>query len=224
MAVAPAPAPEPAAPIAEAPPPAPVEQPKVATAAAVITHRVKDYDAWKKGFDENENLRQENGVIAHQVSRGVKDPSLVVVYLATDDKAKLEAFLSDKKLTDAMKQAGVVGKPTIEYVTPVESKTAADPALPAAIVEHEVKDYDAWKTAFDGDTQRRSDAGLVGYTLNRDEKKPNLVVLYVQGQTREQVDAYFADPALKKLMKEAGVKGQPKVTALTGVEWNQYAR
>ena len=96
--------------------------------------------------------------------------------------------------------------------------------MPAAIVEHEVKDYDAWKTAFDGDTQRRSVAGLVGYTLNRDQKKPNVVVMYVQGQTREQVDAYFADPALKEIMKSSGVKGQPKVTALQGVEWNQYAR
>jgi quinol monooxygenase YgiN len=225
VAVAPAPAPEPA-PIAEpTPPPAPVaETPKLANAAAVVSHRVKDYDAWKKAFDEGEPMRKEAGITAHHVSRGVKDPSLVVTYFSADDKAKLETFLADKALAETMKKNGVIGKPTIEHVTPIENKTAADPALPAAIVEHEVKDYDAWKTAFDGDTQRRSDAGLVGYTLNRDQKKPNVVVMYVQGQTREQVDAYFADPALKTIMKDAGVKGQPKVTALQGVEWNQYAR
>ena len=114
VAVAPTPAPEPT-PVAEpTPPPAPVvEQPKLATAAAVVTHRVKDYDAWKKGFDEHATARKEAGVIGHQVSRGVKDPSLVVVYLAADDKAKLEAMFADKALAEAMKKNGVIGKPTI---------------------------------------------------------------------------------------------------------------
>jgi quinol monooxygenase YgiN len=191
-------------------------------AAAIVTIKVKDYDAWKEAFDARQQARQDAGIRAHHINRGAKDPNLVVVHLSADDADKLEAFLNDKATRDAMKASGVKGKPEIAIITPVENRTATDPALPAAIVQHEVKDYDAWKQAFDADATRRTEAGLVGYAVNRDQKKPNMVVVYLQGSTRESVDGFLANPELKKVMKDAGVKGKPKIVALQGVEVGQY--
>ncbi len=197
---------------------------KVPTLAVVITHKVKDFDAWKKGFDEHQAARQEAGIIAHHLNRGVKDPLLVSVYMVATDLDKLKAFLADPALKDAMKAAGVKGKPDIAIVTPVENHTATDPTLPAAMISHEVKDYDAWKLVFDEDATRRTEAGLVGYALHRDQAKPNLVTIYAQGKTSEELDAFIASPELKAKMKSGGVKGKPKTTMLQGVEWKQYTK
>lgn len=217
------PAPAPVAAAEPAPAEPPVET-KLPTLAVVITHKVKDFDAWKKGFDEHQAKRVEAGIVAHHLNRGVTDPSLVVVYLVATDLDKLKAFLADPGLKEAMKAAGVKGKPEIAIVTPVENHTATDATLPAAFITHEVKDYDAWKTVFDEDATRRTEAGLVGYALNRDQAKPNLVVIYTQSKTREALDAFLASPELKAKMKSGGVKGKPKVTLLQGVEWGQYTK
>lgn len=199
-------------------------EPKLPTVAAFVTYKVKDYDAWKKGFDEAQSLRKDAGITAHHLNRGAKDQNTVVVYFAATDLEKLKGFMADPAQKDAMKAAGVKGKPVIQMVTPVENHTATDPTLSAAMVSHEVKDYDAWKTMFDEDAARRTEAGLVGYSLSRDQDKPNLVTFYAQSKTREALDAFLASPELKAKMKTGGVKGKPKITLLQGVEWNEYTK
>jgi len=206
------------------PPPvaaAPVET-KLPTLAVVVSHKVKDFDAWKTAFEGHQAARKDAGIVAHHINRGIVDPNFVVVYLVATDLEKLKTFLADPALKATMKTAGVIGKPALEIVTPVENRTATDATLPAAIVTHDVKDYDAWKTAFDSDSQARTDAGLVGYSLNRGEGKPNHIMLYTQSKTREALETFLASPELKAKMKTAGVKGKPTITLVQGVEWGQY--
>ncbi len=203
---------------------APAPEMPLPSLAVIVTHRVKDFDAWKDGFDAGQAARQEAGILAHQIHRGVKDQNLVVVYLVATDLDKVKTFMAGPALKDTMKNAGVIGKPTIEIVTPVENHTATDATLPALLISHEVKDFDAWKAGFDEDNASRTEAGIVGYAVNRDQAKPNLVMVYAQAKTSDALNAFAASPELKAKMKAGGVKGKPKVTLVQGVEWGQYTK
>jgi hypothetical protein len=45
----------------------------------VVQHKVRDFDAWKLVFDEDESRRREHGAQRHWVYRTVEDPDDVVV-------------------------------------------------------------------------------------------------------------------------------------------------
>ncbi len=194
----------------------------LAVASAVFSHKVKDFDAWKKAFDESQPARQAAGIVAHHVSRGVDDPSLVAVYVVGTDAEKLAAFFKSPELKATMKGAGVKGKPAIHLLTAVENKVATDPMLPAVIVMHTVKDFDAWKLGFDEDAAVRADAGVVGASISRDTEEPNLVVAYLQASAIEPLKALGASKELKAKMKAAGVKGKAEMLYVQGVERVQY--
>jgi heme-degrading monooxygenase HmoA len=73
----------------------------------VVLHRVEDFDAWRRVYEEAGPLRQKSGVLEESVSRMTDDPNHVLVLhrFATSDEA--EAFLSSDELRDAMSRAGV---------------------------------------------------------------------------------------------------------------------
>ena len=48
--------------------------------ATLITHRVADYDAWKKVFDDHLPARKEASCLGHHINRGVDDPNMVYIY------------------------------------------------------------------------------------------------------------------------------------------------
>jgi quinol monooxygenase YgiN len=111
--------------------------------------------------------------------------------------------------------------PAPEASTPAaQTKPAEAPKMPttAAVAVFEVKDYAAWKTAFDASQTERQQAGIVGHGITRDVANPNKIALYTPAGSIEQLKAYFAKPELKKANKAAGVKGQPKVWLMNHVE------
>jgi quinol monooxygenase YgiN/heme-degrading monooxygenase HmoA len=220
---APAPVAEAApAPVEAAPPPAP-PPPALPTTAVVIEHKVKDYDAWKPGFDAHEQARRDMGAKAHGLMRGIKDPNLVSVWVPTDDIAKFEAGVASPEMKKAMKDAGVIGKPKVTYMNTVDMSppTGAQPKF-GVFGEHKVKDYAAWKTAFDSHAQARTDAGIVGYAVMQDPKDPNHVYVWLDADDQAKLEAFIASPELKAKMKEAGVKGAPKMTVVSTVEFKLY--
>lgn len=82
---------------------------------AVITHKVKDFDAWLKVFDEDKTDRAKEGFIDVALDRGIDDPNMVRVVFEFTDMAKAKAAIASKK--PVMEKAGVIGKPSIEYYT-----------------------------------------------------------------------------------------------------------
>ena len=76
-------------------------------ALSVVLHRVDDYDAWRKVYDEAAPLQQAAGVLEESVYRMTDDPNHVLVLhrFATPDEA--EAFLASDELRGAMARAGV---------------------------------------------------------------------------------------------------------------------
>lgn len=196
--------------------PAPAALPSV---AAVVTHEVNDYATWKRAFDEHAGSRKSAGIVGTHINISADNPNVVSVYLAAADIGSLRAFLGSEDLKATMTRAGVKGPPTVSVITPVEDATVRDRALPGVIVVHRVAAYDAWKKAFDGDASARSAAGIIGHAVNRSVDDPNVVVVYLQSNTLDQVRQFTASPKLKETMQKAGVEGAPKLAFVQGAEW-----
>lgn len=75
---------------------------------SIVTHKVKDYSAWKKVYDGVKGVQKEGGVRAHSVLRASDDPNLVTVTHTFDTLAAAQAFFSSNpELKKAMVDAGV---------------------------------------------------------------------------------------------------------------------
>jgi quinol monooxygenase YgiN len=211
------------APAEAAPPPAPPPPPELPKTAVVVEHKVKDYDAWKPAFDADEANRRGMGAKAHGLMRGIKDPNLVTVWVPFEDVAKAEAGLASPEMKKVMKDAGVIGKPKITYMNTVDMSppTGAQTKF-GALIEHKVKDYAAWKTAFDSHAQVRTDAGILSYAVMQNPKDANHLYVWLEADDQAKLEAFLASPDLKAKMKEAGVKGAPKVTVVSTVEFKMY--
>jgi hypothetical protein len=188
-------------------------------AAAVVTHEVADYDAWKRVFDEHASARRRAGILGTHINRGADDPNLVSVYLTAGDFGSIRGFLGADDLKATMLRAGVKGPPTVVLITPVEDMTVKDRPLPGAIVSHRVAAYDAWKQVFDADAGPRAQAGIVGHAVNRSFEDPNLVVVYLQTSTPDQIRSFVGSPRLKETMARAGVEGAPRIAFVQGADW-----
>jgi hypothetical protein len=188
-------------------------------AAAVVTHEVNDYATWKRAFDEHAGARKRAGIVGTHINVSADNPNLVSVYLAAGDLASLRAFLGNDDLKATMMKAGVKGPPTVALITPVEDQTVRDRPVPGAIVIHRVASYDAWKKVFDGGAPARTSAGIIGHAVNRGVDDPNVVVVYLQSTTLDQVRNFTASPDLKETMMKAGVEGAPKIAFVQGAEW-----
>lgn len=90
------------------------------------------------------------------------------------------------------------------------------------IVQHTVRDYEEWKSAFDGHETVRALHGCTGHLLYRDSDKPNDLTILLQFPTRAQAQAFYADPELKEIMDRAGVISAPRLTWVTEAEAAHY--
>jgi len=90
------------------------------------------------------------------------------------------------------------------------------------IVQHKVRDYDAWKLVFDehGDVRRRY--GATGHELYRGIDDPDELTIVNHFPSRDQAAAFVADPSLKEAMERGGVISEPRITWAEHVETVDY--
>jgi len=81
----------------------------------------------------------------------------------------------------------------------------------AAIIIHDVKDYDAWRSAFDANADARKAASLIGESVMRGVDNDKTVAVYVPATELAKTKAFFADKELARAMKASGVQGTPTV-------------
>jgi heme-degrading monooxygenase HmoA len=87
----------------------------------LVDHRVTDFDAWRKVYDEVRGWQHEHGVHFQQVLRHADDGNRVVVTHAFDSREAAEAFVSNPELREAMERGGVdASSVKIEYFDEVE--------------------------------------------------------------------------------------------------------
>jgi quinol monooxygenase YgiN len=92
------------------------------------------------------------------------------------------------------------------------------------IVQHTVRDFDAWKPAFDEHESVRAKYGCLGHTIYRDADKPNDVTMLFRYESRERAEEFMCDPSLREAMERGGVISEPRATWLEEAETASYAQ
>lgn len=59
-------------------------------------------------------------------------------------------------------------------------------------IEHKIKDFDLWKTAFDRDPVNRTEAGVTAHRISRPVDDPQYVVVELDFGQRVQAEALLA--------------------------------
>jgi hypothetical protein len=81
-----------------------------------IHHKVKDYPAWRKAYDEHEKSRISAGLANGKVFRSAEDPNDILILQDVADVAKARAWLGGADLKAAMEKAGVIGSPSFHFM------------------------------------------------------------------------------------------------------------
>ncbi|RLJ59487.1 hypothetical protein BCF46_1636 [Litoreibacter meonggei] len=80
------------------------------------------------------------------------------------------------------------------------------------IVQHQVADFAAWKSVFDGALSTRQSVGETAFEILQNPADPNSVTVIFEWDTLDRARAFAADPALKNGMRAAGVISVPEFT------------
>jgi hypothetical protein len=72
---------------------------------------VKDWDSWKKSFEEHKQTRLDNGLSDRAYGYDADDNHKVILVLAVTDTAKANAFWDSDLLKQRRAESGVVGQP-----------------------------------------------------------------------------------------------------------------
>jgi len=194
----------------------------IAPVAILVSHRVADFDAWKKAFDDDMPARKEASCLGHHINRGADDPGWVYVYCPATDVDKVKAFIHSPEVAEVMKNAGVEGPPTITFMTPKSADFIPDQKLPGIIVTHAVESYDRWRAAYDEFDGFRKQSGIIGHAVNQELGNPNQVTLYHQANDLGSLHAFVDAPELKETMQRAGVSGAPDIRFVQAVDFAEY--
>ena len=95
--------------------------------------------------------------------------------------------------------------------------------MPILQIEHAVRDYDAWKKAFDSDLVGREQGGVRRYRVLRPTDDPNYIVVELEFDTSDEAEAFRA--ALRDLWgrvgDDLGLDG-PRARIVEAVESKEY--
>ena len=191
-------------------------------AAVLVRHQVADFDTWKRGFDDHEEVRRAASFVAHHINRAEDDPNLVTIFLAAEDVDKAKAFAASDELKAIMQEVGVTGAPEMTWMTPVREAAVWDRELPAFLISHQVADFDRWLEGYDAADELRQSKGIIGHAANRSQDDPSLAIVYHQAESFDALRAFLDDDALAAAMKEAGVISEPEVSFHTGGWGKRY--
>lgn len=86
----------------------------------LISHEVKDYSTWKKGFDADEVNRKNAGMKVTSLYRSVENPNIIVSTVEAPSAEVANKFLSNPELKGAMEKAGVISTPDIKILNKVQ--------------------------------------------------------------------------------------------------------
>lgn len=82
----------------------------------ILTHEVKDFSDWKKGFDLDETNRSGMGIKVKGLYRSAEHPNMVTVITEVPSVEAIKGFLANPELKATMEKAGVVGMPEVKIL------------------------------------------------------------------------------------------------------------
>jgi len=82
------------------------------------------------------------------------------------------------------------------------------------LIQHQVKDFAAWKKVFDSSIDLRTASGELSAQVYRDASNPSMITTINKWNSLANAQKFAHSPELKAAMEKAGVLGQPNVSFL----------
>jgi hypothetical protein len=101
--------------------------------------------------------------------------------------------------------------------TKMDNPPPAAPLSKVMIIKHKVANYDKWKMGYDGHDSARLANGVHSYIIARGTEDSNMVMVAMKIDDVDKAKAMAADPAMKDVMKKAGVTGAAEIDYLEPV-------
>jgi hypothetical protein len=177
----------------------------------LIKHKVANFDKWFPAYEGHDSARVSHGLHDFVVSRGIKDSNMVMIALHMDDTAQAREFSMLPDLKAVMKKAGVVGAPKFMYTVSQWYDSTTSSSTTRVMIIQKVKDWDAWKKAFDSHKQARMDAGLTDRAVSQAVGDPHMVSVVLAVSDMKKAEDFVKSKDLKDKMTEAGVEGAPDI-------------
>jgi hypothetical protein len=80
-----------------------------------VHFKVKDFNAWRTGYNGNEKSRVSAGITNGRIFRSADDPNDVVILQDVADVAKARTWFASEDLKAAMQKSGVIGSPSVRF-------------------------------------------------------------------------------------------------------------
>ena len=80
-----------------------------------VHFKVKDFNAWRASYNDNEKNRVSAGITNGRVFRSADDQNDVVILQDVADVAKARTWYASDDLKAAMQKSGVIGSPSIRF-------------------------------------------------------------------------------------------------------------
>lgn len=88
-------------------------------ATIIVTHEVKDFDAWKPGFDSDDANRQNAGISNLSLYRDAFNPNIVTLIADAANIEVIMGMFTNPQMQEMMATAGVVGTPEVKFLNKV---------------------------------------------------------------------------------------------------------
>jgi hypothetical protein len=180
--------------------------------SVLLTQRVGDFEAWKRGFDGDAEARRQASCSGHSLKRGLDDPDEVFVYCLATDVERLRAYLTSSP------EAG-----SFILMKPVTRDLVSGRRLPGLIATQSVEDYAAWRAAYDAMDDLRRRSGIVGHAVSRGLEDPQRIVFYLQAASADDLQELAASPEFERLLATGGETGpEAEIRFIRVVDFDRY--
>jgi hypothetical protein len=79
------------------------------------------------------------------------------------------------------------------------------------VVQHKVRDYDAWRPVYDAHQGSRTGAGVTNGRVYRKAEDPNEILILLDVADVAKARAWTQGDDLRTAMQKAGVVGEPRI-------------
>lgn len=79
----------------------------------IITHEVKDFSKWKKGFKGGHSPRPDATIKVSGVYHSVENPNIITVMAEFPSVEAVNGFMNNLLLKTALDRGGVIGQPEV---------------------------------------------------------------------------------------------------------------
>ena len=85
-------------------------------ATLCVHHKVQDYTAWRKVFDDLTAMRTGYGCTGHKVFQSPSDANEITILTEWKNIDQAKAYATSNDLKEGMKNAGVTSQPDVMFL------------------------------------------------------------------------------------------------------------